>query len=239
MHNCPLENSKECTFCLAQSNATFEVKKLVEPNRFTCTFCNLKLPSVTISRQHVRKEHHILNFEFIPVDINSNNIKKDRFLVCQYKSLKRKKLYNDCILLTESDKSTTTVSKTHSDIVNKHNDFQLTKSPNTLYNSKQNTRRSRDESKEQHKVLNRKHSTKSCNVSIYTYIFVFYWHFKEYMYISHPHRGIVRFTKLNHGFSTSRNYELYFVKYLNRYQQNLFHNLDVHIAKIKKIIIVL
>jgi len=153
----------------------------------------MKLPSVTISRRHVRKEHHILNFEFVPVDINSNNIKKDRFLICQYKSLNIKKLSNDCIMLTESVESTTTVSKKHSDVVNKHNDFQLTKSPNTLYNSKQNTRRSRDKSKEQHKVIKRKHSTESFNVSIYTYIFIFYWHFKEYIYImSHPHCGIVR-----------------------------------------------
>ncbi|XP_026818941.1 uncharacterized protein LOC113557562 [Rhopalosiphum maidis] len=164
LNNCPVEGPKECTFCLAQSKSTFEVvevPKLLRPNRFTCTFCNLELPSSDIVKNHVKEEHHISNLEFVPVDINATDIEKDKFLVCQDKSSRTKKRSNDCIVLTDSSESTIVLQKKRSKVVNKQDDSQLTIFPDTLHTSEKFTRPNRVESKQQHKILKRKHSTES------------------------------------------------------------------------------
>ncbi|XP_025191461.1 uncharacterized protein LOC112591757 [Melanaphis sacchari] len=170
LNYCPIESPKESTFSIAQSdtvwNSSYEADKLpkrLRLNRFTCTFCNLELPSSDIVKRHVRKEHNISNLEFVPVDINATDIEKDRFLVCQDKSSKTKKRSNDCIVLTDDYDSTTTVHKKRFKVDNKYNDSQLTALPNTLNTPEQHTGRSKVKSREKHKILKRKHSSDSCN----------------------------------------------------------------------------
>jgi len=161
----------ECTFCLAQSESTFDVVKvprLPMTNRFTCTFCNLELPSSDMAKSHVKEVHNISNVEFVPVDINEIDIEKDRFLVCKDKCLKPQKRANDNSFYTENRQNIANMKR--SKVVSKDDDLQLTTIGNTTNTSKQRVKRNSDESQQQqNKSMKRKYSTESTNVS--TYIF--------------------------------------------------------------------
>ncbi|XP_060855867.1 uncharacterized protein LOC132933613 [Metopolophium dirhodum] len=164
LKKCPTESPTECTFCLAQVESTFDVVKfprLPVLNCFTCTFCNLKLPSSDTAKSHVKEVHNISNVEFVPVDINATNIEKDRFLVCEDKCLKRQKRANDSSFYTEICKTVENMKR--SKVVSKDDDLQLTTIGNTTNISKQQVERNPDESLQQHKTTKRKYSNESTN----------------------------------------------------------------------------
>lgn len=175
LNKCPAESPMKCTFCLAQSESTFDVIKmprLLVPNRFTCTFCNLELPSSDTIKSHLKEVHNVSNAEFVPVNINMTDIEKDRFLVCEDKSLKRQKRANDSSFYTENCKNMTVANNKRSKVVSKHDDFQLTSIENTTNTSKQQV--NPDDSQHQHKTMKRKYSNDSTNVSIYFLVKIFW-----------------------------------------------------------------
>lgn len=177
LNKCPTENPMKCTFCLAQSESTFDVikmPKLLVPNRFTCTFCNLELPSSDTIKSHLKEVHNVSNAEFVPVNINMTDIEKDRFLVCENKSLKRQKRVNDSSFYTEICKNMTVANNKRSKVVSEHDDSQLTSIKNTTDTSKQLVKRNPDDSLQQHKTMKRKYSNDSTNVSIYFFAKIFW-----------------------------------------------------------------
>lgn len=169
LNNCPTESSKECSFCLLKSKSKVDVVKVSRhrnaPNRFTCTFCNLELPSSDTAKSHVKEAHNVSNVQFVPVDINKTDMEKNRFLVSEDKCLKRQKRPIDSSFYTEIRKTVANMKR--SKVVIKEDDLQLTTIGNTANSSKQQVERKPVESQPQHNTRKRKYSNESTDVSKY------------------------------------------------------------------------
>ncbi|XP_008184073.2 uncharacterized protein LOC100575459 isoform X3 [Acyrthosiphon pisum] len=170
LNNCPTESSKECSFCLLKSKSKVDVVKVSRhrnaPNRFTCTFCNLELPSSDTAKSHVKEAHNVSNVQFVPVDINKTDMEKNRFLVSEDKCLKRQKRPIDSSFYSEIRKTVANMKR--SKVVSKEDDLQLTTIGNTASSSKQQVERKPVESQPQHNTRKRKYSNESTdNVADY------------------------------------------------------------------------
>lgn len=77
-------NGRNCPFCKKNFKSPFyltEHVKLHGPDRFTCSFCGVKMPSHRAITHHIRVDHKISNLNFVPVQARFNDIERDEFNV--------------------------------------------------------------------------------------------------------------------------------------------------------------
>lgn len=61
------------------------------PDRLKCSLCNIILPSNHAITHHLKNEHAITKYTFVPIHSNLTNINKDEFIVYEEDTLKQTK----------------------------------------------------------------------------------------------------------------------------------------------------
>jgi len=70
--------------------------KLHGPDRFSCSFCSIKVPSIRAITHHIKIEHKIIQLDFVPIHNNSADIETDEFIVFEDNMTKTKSNINVC-----------------------------------------------------------------------------------------------------------------------------------------------
>jgi len=86
-----------CPYCVKRFKTALNMTehvKLHGPDRFSCSFCSIKVPSIRAITHHMKIEHKIIQLDFVPIHNNSSNIEIDEFIVFEDKITKTKSNIN-------------------------------------------------------------------------------------------------------------------------------------------------
>lgn len=74
----------KCVFCNKVFKTVFDMTehvKLHGPDRYTCSLCNLNVPSLYAIEYHMKDKHAIINLKLVPVHTEFTDTEKDKFIV--------------------------------------------------------------------------------------------------------------------------------------------------------------
>jgi len=92
-------NGFQCPYCTKIFKTALNITehvKLHGPDRFSCSFCNIKISSQRAITHHMKIEHKIIHLDFVPIHNNLTDIERDEFIVYEDKTIQTKSNMNIC-----------------------------------------------------------------------------------------------------------------------------------------------